>query len=123
MFGRVISLDQTKQLNYPWGWIKWLMNSEIDPSAEQTFGIVQINPGQSNALHMHPNCEEILHVISGSAENTIGNKTMIIKAGDTVRIPRGVAHKAKAIGNEPFVAVISYSSGKRQVANLGAGEG
>jgi mannose-6-phosphate isomerase-like protein (cupin superfamily) len=107
------------EVKYPWGWIRWLMNADIDPEASQTLGIVQINPGQRNPLHMHPNCEELLYVISGSAENIIGNNRVTIGPGDLVRIPKGVPHQAITIGNKPFRAVISYSSNDRQVVNLG----
>jgi mannose-6-phosphate isomerase-like protein (cupin superfamily) len=107
------------EVKYPWGWIRWLMSGKIDPEASQTLGIVQINPGQRNPLHMHPNCEELLYVISGSAENVIGNKKVTIGPGDLVRIPKGVPHQAITIGNKPFKAVISYSSNDRQVVNLG----
>jgi mannose-6-phosphate isomerase-like protein (cupin superfamily) len=106
------------EVKYPWGWIRWLMNANIDPEASQTLGIVQINPGQRNPLHMHPNCEELLYVISGSAENIIGNNKATIGPGDLVRIPKGVPHQAITIGNKPFRAVISYSSNDRQVVNL-----
>ena len=109
----------TPEVKYPWGWIRWLMNGKIDPEASQTLGIVQINPGQRNPLHMHPNCEELLYVISGSAENIIGNSKVTIGPGDLVRIPKGVPHQAITIGNEPFRAVISYSSNDRQIVNLG----
>jgi mannose-6-phosphate isomerase-like protein (cupin superfamily) len=107
------------EVKYPWGWIRWLMNGKIDPEASQTLGIVQINPGQRNPLHMHPNCEELLYVISGSAENIIGNSKVIIRPGDLVRIPKGMPHQAITIGNKPFRAVISYSSNDRQIVNLG----
>jgi mannose-6-phosphate isomerase-like protein (cupin superfamily) len=107
------------EVKYPWGWIRWLMNRKIDPDASQTLGIVQINPGQRNPLHMHPNCEELLYVISGSAENIIGNSKVTIGPGDLVRIPKGVPHQAITIGNKPFRAVISYSSNDRQIVNLG----
>jgi mannose-6-phosphate isomerase-like protein (cupin superfamily) len=110
---------ETPEVKYPWGWIRWLMNGKIDPEASQTLGIVQINPGQRNPLHMHPNCEELLYVISGSAENIIGDKKVTIGPGDLVRIPKGVPHQAITIGNRPFKAVISYSSNDRQVVNLG----
>src|ERR1035437_1720236 len=52
--------DKVEQVKYPWGWIRWLMNSKLDPGAAQTFGVVEIAAGQRNSLHMHPNCEELL---------------------------------------------------------------
>ena len=110
-----------QEVKYPWGWIRWLMNFKLDAGAQQTFGVVEINPGQRNSLHKHPNCEELLYVVSGSCEKIVGDKKVVLKAGDIVRIPMGVAHQAITLGNEPMRAVISYSSGDRQVVDLGPG--
>ena len=112
-------LDRAEEVKYPWGTIRWLMSSKIDHGSAQTLGIVQINPGQHNQLHSHPNCEEILYVLSGEAEQVVGNKRVTTRAGDLIRVPIGVPHQAIVKGNEPFRAVISYSSGDRQVVNYG----
>lgn len=114
--------DKVQEVQYPWGWIRWLMNSKLDPGASQTFGIVEIKAGQRNTLHKHPNCEELLYVLSGSCEKRIGDKKIILKPGDVVRIPVNVPHQAITIGNEPLRAVISYSSGDRKVIDLGPGK-
>jgi mannose-6-phosphate isomerase-like protein (cupin superfamily) len=83
-----------------------------------TYGIVQIDAGKDNPLHLHPNCDEYLHVISGSCEHVVGDKKVILKEGDVIRIPRGVPHKAKTLGKEPCKAVIVYNTGERQVTML-----
>ncbi len=112
--------DKEVEVKYPWGAIRWMMDSKIDSGAAQTFGIVQINAGQRNALHSHPNCEEILYVLSGSCEHIVGNRKVILHPGDLIRVPVGVPHQAIVIGNEPLRAVISYSSGDRKVVNYGS---
>ena len=111
--------DSVKEVKYPWGWIRWIMNSELDPGTAQTFGIVQINAGQRNPLHKHPNCEELLYVLSGSFENVIGDKTVVLHAGDIIRIPANAPHQGINNSKEPMRAVISYSSGTRQMVALG----
>lgn len=115
-------LDQKQEVKYPWGSIRWMMNSAIDHESAQTFGICQINPGHHNFLHSHPNCEEILYVLSGSCEHIVGNKRVTLHAGDLIRVPVGVPHQAFVIGNEPLITVISYSSGDRQMVIYGNGE-
>ena len=110
----VQSIDKVEKKEFSWGWICWLMNDKLDPNAKMTFGIVQLNAGQTNPLHVHANCEEHLYVLSGSCEHRIGNKTVVLKAGDVIRIPRGVAHKATTFAKQPMRAVIVYSSGSRQ---------
>ena len=114
----VYHLDQVKEEPYGFGSIRWLMSRTLDSQAEQTFGIVQIQAHQRNALHIHPNCEEILYVLSGSCEHRVGDSKVTLHAGDLLRVPRGVKHQAVVLGNEPLRAVISYSSPDRQVVNL-----
>jgi quercetin dioxygenase-like cupin family protein len=108
------TFEKAKLQEFPWGWIRWLMNAEIDPKAEMTLGVVYVQPNQSNPLHMHPNSAEYLHMLSGSCEHRVGGKWMSLKTGDTVRIPRGVPHMARTKG-EPFRALIVYDTGTRQM--------
>ena len=105
--------DKAEEIRYPWGWIRWLMNAKTDPRAEMTFGIVHVNPNVRNPGHVHPNCAEYLHVLSGSCEHLVGSEWVSLKQGDTVRIPAGVPHMART-RDEPLRAVIVYSSGDRQ---------
>lgn len=116
----VQSFNSVKEVKYPWGWIRWMMSSELDPGAAQTFGIVQIDAGQRNPLHKHPNCEELLYVLSGSFENVMNGKTVVMHAGDIVRIPANTPHQGINNTKEPMRAVISYSSGNRQMVALEA---
>jgi len=114
--------DSMQEVKYPWGWIRWLMNSKLDPRAAQTFGIVEIKGGGRNTLHKHPNCEELLYVLSGTATHVIGDRKVSIKKGDLIRVPRDTPHMAIVTSSEPLRAVISYSSGDRQVVDLGPGK-
>ena len=106
--------DEVKVQEFPWGWIRWLINDQVDPAAEMTFGIVYIKPQQTNPLHVHPNSAEYLHVLEGSCEHRVGDRWVTVKAGDTVRIPAGVNHNART-KEEPCRAVIVYNTGKRQM--------
>ncbi len=111
-------LDDANVIDYPWGWIRWLINAEMDPHAEMTFGVVHLNGEQTNPLHIHSNCEELLYVISGSCEHRIGDQWISIKKGDLVRIPAGIPHLAKT-DKVPMLAVIVYSSANRDFTALG----
>lgn len=108
------SFNKVEEQQFPWGWIRWLMNDQLDPNAQMTFGIVKVNAGQDNPLHRHPNCEEVLYVLSGSCAHRIGDETVVLKKGDVLRIPQNVPHSAKVLGNEPLQAVIVYNTGNRQ---------
>jgi quercetin dioxygenase-like cupin family protein len=112
---------RAEKVEYPWGWIRWLVNSETDPDAEMTFGIVYVKANQRNPMHVHPNCAEYLHVLSGSCEHLVGKKWLKLKAGDTVRIPVDVPHMARTL-DEPMRAVIVYNTGKRQFVPVEEGK-
>jgi len=111
--------DKAKLQEFPWGWIRWLMNAQIDPKAEMTLGIVQVQPGHSTPLHFHPNSAEYLHVLSGSCEHRVGSRWVTLKTGDTLRIPRGVVHTART-KDEPFRGLIVYDTGERQMVPVTA---
>ncbi len=105
--------DKVEKLEFSWGWIRWLMSSKLDPKSEMTFGVVHLNAGEKNPMHVHPNCEEHLYVLSGSCEHWLGKKSVMLKKGDVIRIPRGVPHKARTF-KEPMEAIIIYSAGDRK---------
>ena len=109
----VQNLDDVEKLEFSWGWIRWIMNAELNPGAQMTFGIVQLNAGETNPLHVHRNCEEQLYVLSGSCDHRMGDKSVPLKEGDVIRIPAGVVHKATTSDKEGMRAVIVYSSGTR----------
>ena len=73
---------------FPWGWIRWTMNSQLDNNATMTFGVVYIKPHQTNPFHVHPTADEILHVVEGSCEHRKGDQWVKMGPGDTIRIPR-----------------------------------
>src|ERR1017187_6751874 len=52
-------LDAIKADQQPWGTLRWMMNSQIDPQARQTFGVAELKVGHRNPRHFHPNCEEL----------------------------------------------------------------
>ena len=115
-FVRSVSAVEATQLS--WGNLAWLVDAKRMDGAEQAFGIVTIETGQRNPLHRHPNCEELLYVLQGTAEHVLGDEKVTLRPGDIIRIPRGVPHYAQAIGDGPVIAAISFSSGDRQTENL-----
>lgn len=106
--------DQVAQEKAAWGSLRWLMNAKLDPKAGITLGVVEIKPGQSNPMHVHGNCEEVIYVLSGSCDNWVGKQRVILNAGDVLRIPAGVPHMAKALGTELTRSIVVYNSGTRE---------
>ena len=100
----------------PWGDLTWYVSAQLGNSATMTVGQCVIKPGMENPRHHHPNCDEVLHVVSGTILHSMeGGKQVTMTAGDTVSIPAGVAHNAKNIGSVDAVLSICFSSAHRQV--------
>jgi len=106
-------------LDLPWGRIIWLVSRSLGNSATMTFGLVTIKAGAANAVHRHPNCDEILHVLRGRIEHTLGDQYYVMKAGDTISIPAGVWHNARALDGAEAEMVICFSSADRETESSG----
>jgi quercetin dioxygenase-like cupin family protein/type 1 glutamine amidotransferase len=103
-----------KVIANPWGDLRWYTSAEMGNSRTMTTGVARLKPGQSNPRHFHPNCDEILHVLSGRITHTMNEVSVVLGAGDTVSIPQGVLHNAANIGTEDAVLAISFSTAYRQ---------
>jgi len=101
-----------------WGTLQWVCNEKLMPGAAQTVGLATILPNQKNPVHYHPNCEEVLNVLSGRGVQSYDGRTIELKTGMTICIPAGVKHNVVNTGPEPFKAVISFSSGDRRTVFL-----
>jgi mannose-6-phosphate isomerase-like protein (cupin superfamily) len=109
-----IGKDDGVRQEFPWGDIRWIWNSQIGEDAEQTLGHVVIHPGVKNTTHAHPNCEELLYVLTGECDHWIGDEKYRLEPGMTIVIPRGAEHYAEVTSSEPLRALIFYSSPDRE---------
>ncbi|GAC1356893.1 MAG: hypothetical protein NVS2B12_32950 [Ktedonobacteraceae bacterium] len=111
-------VGETNPLQMNWGQLVWLVSAQQMPEAEQTFGVVTIYPGWRNPLHAHPNCEEVLYVISGECDHKLADEVVHMTPGTVICIPRGTPHWAMCTSAEPLVAIISFSAPDRQTETL-----
>ena len=118
MSGPVTRATDTEADAFPWGAIRWLHSGQINEGAEQPFGFVFINAEDQNPPHYHPNCEEVLYVLSGTCTHTYGDDEYELGPGDSILVPQGVVHHAINKGWEPLRAIISFSSGDRETEFL-----
>ena len=112
--GLTIGKDEGIKQEFPWGEIRWIWNSQMDKDAAQTLGHVVIHAGTKNTLHGHPNCEELLYVLTGECDHWIGDERAHLGPGMTIVIPRGSEHYAEVTSSEPLSALIFYSSPDRE---------
>ena len=105
---------ENRVLENPWGTLRWYTSAEMGNTRTMTTGVAIIKPGLFNPRHFHPNCDEILHVVSGKIKHTMNEVTVEMNPGDTVSIPQGVLHNAANIGTEDAVLAISFSTAYRE---------
>ncbi len=92
-----------------------MINAELVPGAQITMGLVEIDAGQSNPLHYHPNCDEALHLLEGRLDHRIGDDVVSIGPGDTIHVPQGVLHRATNTGTQTARMVVAYPTGTREM--------
>lgn len=112
----IVSTPAAKTLVVPqnWGKLTWFASGELGNSATMTVGQAVITPGKHNPRHLHPNCDEVLRVVSGRIRHTMGNQVAEMGPGDVVSIPQGVTHNATNIGSADAVLEISFNSAYRR---------
>lgn len=58
-------------------------------------------------VHIHELEDEIFHVLEGSVELILGDKTIKGKKGDIIYLPRGIKHGIKTLGDKT-AKVLNY---------------
>jgi quercetin dioxygenase-like cupin family protein len=96
-----------------WGSLRWVANKDVGNVEGLTLGRVVIRKGQSNPRHCHRTCEEVLYLLAGKLEHTIGDDKVILEPGDALAIPPGVFHNAVSIGDVDADMIVAYSTGER----------
>ena len=69
----------------------------------------RIEPGKSHSFHVHPKMEEILYILSGTAEQWVEKEKKVVQAGDCIYIPANTVHGTYNIGSETldFLAILT----------------
>lgn len=99
---------------YPWGRMVWLIDAENADNPDMSLARMEVEMGQTSEPHVHGNCHESLHVLSGKVTEIIGDDVVALKAGDTVFIPQGTRHYTMNSGDERAILIISYSAQTRE---------
>ncbi len=116
--GKITDAAQLPVEQSAWGTLQWVCNEKLMPGSAQTVGLATILPGKHNPVHYHPNCEEVLYVISGEGLQSYDGRTVPLRAGMTIRIPANVKHNMVNTGKETLRTLVSFSSGDRKTVFL-----
>jgi len=60
---------------------------------------VSLAPGMGVPRHTHTREDEVYFVLAGELEVTVGEKTFILRPGDTLLAPRDISHELRNSGN------------------------
>lgn len=97
-----------------WGSLRWYTSKGQGNSEDLTTGLCVLKPGQGNPPHFHPNCEEVLHVLSGRIMHAVDDDEVELGEGDTICLPVNQPHSARNIGETEACLFICFSSADRK---------
>lgn len=87
----------------PWGAFRVLVKNE-----PVTVKIITVRSGQAFSLQKHQHRTEFWRILSGSAEVSIGEKTVVATVGDEYIVPVGTLHRVTATaGDVQFLEIAS----------------
>jgi quercetin dioxygenase-like cupin family protein len=68
---------------------------------------VRYKPGASVPRHSHEHTEQVMFVLDGKLEMTVGSETRTLRAGDVVVVNRGVEHELHSEGGCAFFEALA----------------
>lgn len=100
--------------------VDWLAKNRLERSEPRREGVVTRTPNETTAVlqvrdalrdRVHPDSDEVIYVINGSASVTSKGRTQTIETGGVLLIPRGVTATIENRGREPLWALSVLSPG------------
>lgn len=106
---RFVTGDEIEVETLPWGPHEWLCRPGLTEAEKLLLVRVRMPPGTGHAFHRHPAMEEIIFVISGTAEQWVDRASRTLGPGDVAHIPTDVVHGTYNAGDETlvFLAILS----------------
>lgn len=105
--------DQHEVISEDWGTLSWVASKSLGNAEGLTVGRATIKASQTNPRHRHPKSEEVLLLLKGRINHSLGDKIITMSAGDVITIAPGVFHNATCTGNEDAEMIVVYSQGTR----------
>lgn len=114
MEDRYLDWNSVETMQFDWGYIKWIVSGDDAAPDVPTMGMVVMLPGRGHERHNHPESHELLYVVAGEGEQMVEDDhgtplIRTVRAGDVVRIPRGVFHSTVNTGWEPMRVLAIYA--------------
>ena len=68
---------------------------------------VTYEPGTTVARHAHEQTEQLMAIVEGEVEMTIGSETKTLRPGDVVVVNRGLEHELHSAGGVTFFEALA----------------
>lgn len=106
---RFVSEAEMQVDHLPWGPHEWLCRPGLTDAKDLLLVRVLMPPGQAHRFHKHPEMEEIIYVLAGTAEQWVDRDRRILSAGEIAHIPKDVVHGTYNYGAATleFLAILS----------------
>ena len=70
---------------------------------------VSLAPGMRVPRHVHTREDEVYFILAGELEVTVGEKTFVLRPGDTLLAPRDIPHELRNSGNNTNHYLLVFS--------------
>lgn len=106
---RFVTNGEMEVEELPWGPHEWLCRPGLTDAEGLLLVRVRMPPEAGHAFHRHPSMEEIIYVVSGTAEQWVGGASRTLGPGDVAHIPRDEIHGTYNAGDGTlvFLAILS----------------
>jgi len=68
---------------------------------------VRYDPGANVPRHLHEHTEQVMLMLDGELEMTVGSETRMLGPGDSVVVNRGVEHELRSEGGCSFIEALA----------------
>jgi quercetin dioxygenase-like cupin family protein len=91
----------------------WHYNPEISSIGATLLVKVIMSKNECHNFHRHPEMNEIIYILKGTAEQWVENEKQVLKAGDSVYIDPNVVHATFNVGEGEleFLAILAPDTG------------
>ena len=85
-----------------------LQTGDFPPGYETVMVIAEMEPGSCSGWHTHPGLESTYFLEGEVLIHFAGKPDLVVKAGQPLRIPPGLAHNDCNVSGKPFKALAHY---------------
>src|SRR4051812_6350414 len=109
MQNHFVTAENVQHGDFPWCHVEWMSNPAIVGAKDILMVRATFLPGNAHRFHVHPDREEIIYLLEGSAEQWVGDEKRRLAAGEMAHIPKNTPHATYNRGESTlkFLAILS----------------